>query len=122
MTKQDKDLFWMHPKALQILKEAQTKMKLDYDDETLVLGYNRAPDTKYDIWLAVYDKKLYWTLDCFNEEYDDYDNVEGLYFNRRDIKDVELTKDNLCELSKKIMNKLIERYETRKQKHKSCLG
>lgn len=111
MTKQDKELFWMNPGALQILQEAQTKVKLDYDDDTELLGYERIPDTKYDIWLAVYDERLYWTLDCFNEEYDDYDNVEGMYFSRRDIKDVELTRDSLCALSKKIMAKLIKRYE-----------
>ena len=111
MTKQDKELFWIEPGALEILKEAQTKIKLDYDDETLLLGYGRIPNTKYDIWLAVYDERLYWTLDYFGEDDDDYDNVEGMYFYRRDVKDIELTRDSLCALAKQIMAKLIKRYE-----------
>lgn len=111
MTKQDKELFWMHPEALEILKEAQVNTKIDCGDDTELLGYERIPNTKYAIWLAVYDEHLYWTLDCYNDEYDDYDNVDGMYFYRRDIKNIELTKESLCELAKKIMKKLIKRYE-----------
>ena len=111
MTKQDKELFWLNPGALRVLQEAKTKVKLDYDNDTELLGYKRAPDSKYDIWLAIYDERLYWTLDCFNDTYDDYDNVEGMYFYRRDIKDIELTQDSLCALAKQIMAKLIKRYK-----------
>ena len=113
MTEQDKELFWINPNALEILKEAQTKVKLDYDDDTELLGYAEIPNTKYGVWLAVYDERLYWTLDCFNDECDDYDNVEGMYFRRRDIKDIELSKEALCTLAKEVMKKLIKRYEKR---------
>lgn len=109
---------------------------LDYDDDTELCGYYEE-NTKYGIWLAVYDGFLEWTLDehAFDEELgcfveNDFENVSAHIWNTKLELDNKIpTDEELAVICKNKLKEMIiewdkeeseKEYKYLKDKEKVC--
>lgn len=103
--------FWVDQtkaKRQKILDEWKQGQELDYDDDTEICGYHKNRE-KYEVWLAVYDGGLEWTLNEYSEDGNEWENVCSSDWN---VKDISTLRECDLEIYARLQyHKLLKEYK-----------